>query len=144
MKLSTKCRYGARALVEIALHFGDTPAKRKDIAAIQGLSDSYLENILITLKTAGIIETVRGAKGGYILARLPERITLFDIVTALEGSLSLVDCLDKPDSCSKIDTCVTRDVWRRVQEAEEEVLRNTTLRDLMDKRNRVPEIDYVI
>ncbi|MFW5775639.1 MAG: RrF2 family transcriptional regulator [Chitinivibrionales bacterium] len=144
MKLSTKCRYGARALVEIASHFGDAPAKRKDIAQIQGLSDSYLENILITLKNAGIIDTVRGAKGGYVLSRPPEKITLLDVVQALEGSLAPVECLQKPSACSRTGDCVTRDVWRRVQQAEEEVLRNTTLKDLIDKRNSVPEIDYVI
>ncbi len=144
MKLSTKCRYGARALVEIAESYGDRPAKRKDIAQVQGLSDSYLENILITVRNAGIIETVRGARGGYVLSRPPEKVTLLEVVRALEGSLSPVECLEKPGVCAKTKACITRDVWRRVQEAEEEVLRGTTLQDLIDKKKNVPEIDYVI
>jgi Rrf2 family protein len=105
MKLSAKARYRLRAITEIAKSYGGAPAKRKDIAEKQGLSDSYLENILIVLKNIRLIETTRGSNGGYVLCRPPSQISVLEIVEALEGQLDLVECVFSAKSCEKSD-CV--------------------------------------
>jgi Rrf2 family protein len=134
MKFSTKCRYGARAILEIAKNYEKGPVKRKDIVKNQQISDSYLENILISLRNNGIIDTLRGAKGGYMLRRPPEEITFLEVVLALEGSLAPVDCLDNPALCDKIAQCPTRDIWRKIHVAKEKVLKNVTLKELVENR----------
>ncbi len=144
MKMSTKCRYGARAVVEIARYYEDGPVKRRDIAKNQDISDSYLENILIALKNAGIIDTIRGANGGYMLRRPPEEINLLEIITALEGSLALVECVENPSTCDRVKQCSTRGVWIKLQKAKEDVLKNIYIKELVDheKKSFVP--DYSI
>ncbi|MBD3393691.1 MAG: Rrf2 family transcriptional regulator [Chitinivibrionales bacterium] len=136
MKLSTRCRYGSRALVEIGRNYGHGPTKRKDICKNQELSDSYLENILIALKTAGILDTIRGARGGYVLCRPPSRVTMYDIAIALEGSQAAVECLDNDAMCSRTGACATQDVWRAVRLAEERILKETTVEDLVTREKR--------
>ena len=133
LKLSTKCRYGSRAIVEIAKNFEKMPTKRKDIAKTQGISDSYLEDILIPLKNAGLITAIRGAKGGFRLARAPHEINLLHVITALDGPICTVECLCYSGSCERSGKCVTRSVWKRVQDAQEDVLREVTLQDLIDE-----------
>jgi Rrf2 family cysteine metabolism transcriptional repressor len=133
LKLSTKCRYGARAIVEIARSYGKFPTKRKDIAESQNISESYLENILISLKKHGIIGTIRGSQGGYVLNRTPSDVTLFEVVQALEGSLAPVECLEKSAKCERIAVCTTRNVWKELMEAQEKVLRSITLQNLLDR-----------
>ena len=108
MKLSTKSRYGLRAVIEIAKTYGSAPAKRKSVASNQGISDSYLENILIVLKNNRIIETTRGVNGGYILSRSPKEITILEIVNSLEGPLDLVECVSSNATCSKTETYTSR------------------------------------
>ena len=103
MKLSTKCRYGTRAMIEIARHYNEGPVKRKDISRSQKISSAYLENILIALKSQNLIRTVRGADGGFILANSPSSITMFQIVSALEGPIVPVECVDKSDACKQFD-----------------------------------------
>ena len=129
MKLSTKARYGLRAITEIAKSYGGAPAKRKEIAEKQGLSDSYLENILIVLKNIRIIETTRGSNGGYVLCRAPSEISVLEIVEALEGPLELVECVSSSKNCEKSNRCSARMVgasyrlWRKSLSAK-------TLQDL--------------
>ncbi len=144
MKMSTKCRYGARAVMEIARYYEDGPVKRRDISKNQNISDSYLENILIALKNAGIIDTIRGANGGYMLRRPPEEINLLEIITALEGSLALVDCVENPSMCDRVEQCATRVVWIKLQKVKEGVLKETTIKEMVDheKKSFVP--DYTI
>ncbi len=144
MKLSTKCRYGARAVLEIARNYRDGPIKRRDIVKSQQISDSYLENILITLKNGGVINTIRGANGGYLLCRPPKEITLFEIVTLLEGSLAPVECLDNISVCAKTDKCATRVVWDRLRKAKEDVLKDVTVQDLVDLEDKPAKSDYSI
>lgn len=144
MRLSTKCRYGARAIVEIAKNYEKGAMKRKDIAQNQKISDSYLENILIALKNGGIIDTIRGANGGYILRREPAKITLLEVVNVLEGSLAPVECIDNPQNCEKIDTCSTRMAWKRLMDAKEQVLGSITIQELVDYENNQQAIDYTI
>jgi Rrf2 family transcriptional regulator, cysteine metabolism repressor len=143
LKLSTKCRYGARAILEIAKNYGKRPTKRKDIAHTQEISESYLENILLALKSNGLIDTVRGAQGGYELGRSPSGITLFQIVEALEGSLDLVDCLADSSACGRVGECAMRGVWSNLKKAMEETLSCVTLQDLLDK-NRSEALSFCI
>lgn len=134
MKLSTKTRYGLRAVVSIAkVSSSGTPAKRKAIAAEQDISESYLENILIILKNNRIIEATRGANGGYVLSRTPETVTVLEIINALEGSIDLVRCIASPSQCVKSDNCAARSVWKELSESWNSTLGNITLKDLMER-----------
>ncbi len=144
MKLSTKCRYGSRAVLEIARNIDRGPIKRKDIVKSQMISDSYLENILISLKNSGIIDTIRGANGGYLLRRSPSEITLLEIVNALDGTLSPVECIDNPSSCERTVRCATRNAWKRLKEAQEEVLRSITVQELLEFEKKAFVVDYCI
>lgn len=144
MKLSTKCRYGSRAIMEIARTSKNGPVKRKDIVKNQQISDSYLENILIALKNGGVIDTIRGASGGYLLRRPASDITLLEVVNILDGSLSPVECLDNPSICIRSQRCATRVAWGKMKKAKEEVLRSITIKELLDyeKEKYIP--DYSI
>ena len=143
MKLSTKTRYGTRAIIEIAKNHTIKPTKRKDIVATQGIPDSYLENILISLKNSGIIDTIRGAKGGFIMRREPKDVSLLDIFNALEGSLAPVDCTLHED-CTYTNECITRPIWKELLEAQQAVLSKHTIQALVDKDKQVQHNDYSI
>jgi Rrf2 family cysteine metabolism transcriptional repressor len=144
MRLSTKCRYGLRAVVDIACRYGTSPAKRKDIARKQGLSSSYLENILLILRNHKIVETTRGVNGGYVLCRTPSNITVYEIINALEGPLSLTECVEKPMSCNRTSSCATRYVWCELAGAMQSVLLKITLQDLIDHEKKSGVTDYTI
>lgn len=134
MKLSTKGRYGVAAVYELALHYGEGPISLKSIAANQGISEHYLEQLICTLRNAGFVTSVRGAQGGYILAKNPAHITVGDIITTMEGPIALVDCLltDASDNsyCEKASACVTRGVWAKVCDSINGVLNSISLADL--------------
>ena len=121
MKLSSKCRYGIRAVIEIARNYRKRPTKRKEIAASQDLDDSYLENILIDLKNKNIVGAIRGAKGGFVLKKAPEEITMLYVIESLQGDLSPVECLCTPSICDRVENCVTRPVWQKMKDAQEGV-----------------------
>jgi len=145
MKLSTKARYGLRAVIEIAKTYGSqVPAKRKDIARIQEISDSYLENILIVLKNNRILETTRGASGGYVLCREPSKITVYEIVTALEGPLDFVDCVGNAASCNKTATCAAHTVWKELADHWREALEKLSLKDMLDREKSLGAHNYSI
>ncbi len=132
MKLSTKGKYGVRALFEIARNFGRGPLTIKEIAERQRISLSYLEQILHKLGKAGIIESVRGPHGGYLLARKPSDLTIGDVVRSLEGPIALSHCLEPGDArCYQADDCVARMVWARVGEKIEEALDGITFEHLL-------------
>ena len=116
LKLSTKGRYGARLMIELAGNYADGPLPLKDIAERQNLSKGYLEHIIPLLWSAGLIKSVRGPGGGYILSRPPDSITLLEILTALEGSLDPVDCISDPEICTRTGICASRDVWIDLKE----------------------------
>ncbi|AEB12127.1 RrF2 family transcriptional regulator [Marinithermus hydrothermalis] len=136
MWVSTKAQYGLRALVEIGLR-GPGPVPLKDVAEAQEISQHYLEQIAAALRRAGFIRSVRGAKGGYRLARSPENITALEVVEAMEGSLAPVSCLEDPESCWQVGHCSTENLWKRVDAAMREVLGKTTLRDLIEERRLI-------
>ncbi len=130
LKLSTKGRYGLRAMIELAQSSGDTPILMGDIANNQGFSRKYLHTLLTALKDAGLVKSVRGAKGGYLLAKDPEAIKVGDIFNALEGASAVIDCLDNGESCPRSSSCIARGVWRDLNNAIVDVLNGTTLADL--------------
>ena len=111
MKLSTRGRYGTRLMVDLAQHYADGPVSLAEIAKRQDLSAKYLEQLIILLKGAGLIRSVRGRRGGYMLARRPEEINVGEIVETLEGKLSVVDCVLEPEQCYRAADCPTRDIW---------------------------------
>lgn len=146
MRLSTKTRYGTRAVIEIASQHGNLPVKRKTIVNRQNIPDSYLENILLILKANGIINTKRGASGGYVLSRDPQEITLLEIVNIFEGSLGPVDCVDNSEICKRCEFCSTRDVWIELKEAQEKVLRNIKISNLVSREKEKEQLlaNYII
>lgn len=133
MWVSTRAQYGLRALVEIALA-GSAPTSLKVVAARQSLSHAYLEQLLSQLRRAGIVESVRGAQGGYRLALPPDEVPALRIVEVLEGGLAPVVCIDDDDACERIGACSTEALWRRVHDAVRRELSATTLADLIRER----------
>lgn len=136
MKLSTKGRYGVTALYELAMHYGEGTVSLKSIAHNQGISENYLEQLISTLRQAGLVKSVRGAQGGYQLSRPPEEITIGEIITTMEGPIALVDCLlasgdELAEYCDRSGQCVTRGVWEKVCDSISAVLNAITLQDLL-------------
>jgi Rrf2 family transcriptional regulator, cysteine metabolism repressor len=138
MKLSTKGKYGVRAVFEIACHYGNGPISIKEIAERQGISFSYLEQILHKLAKAGLIDSVRGPAGGYLLARQPSELTIGDIVRVLEGPIALSHCLEPGESadCYQADDCVARMVWAKVGAKIEEALDSISFNDLLQRKQK--------
>ena len=134
MKISTKGRYGTRALLDMALHQSNEPVALKDIAARQQFSLPYLEHLIAPLIAGGIVRSVKGPKGGVVLAKNPEKIKLSEIIQLLEGSTAPVECVDNPGMCSRSEFCVTRDVWEEVKNATNKVLESTTLENLVERQ----------
>ena len=134
MRLSTKGRYGARLMVELALNYGKGSVLLKDIAKRQEISQGYLEHIIPPLKAAGLIKSNRGAHGGYALTKVPSKITLKDVVFTLEGSLTPVECVDNTQVCNRVPYCVTRDAWKELGSKISETLDSITLKDLVEKQ----------
>lgn len=137
MKLSTKITYGVRALFDIAYHSRGLPAKVADIARRQGISPRYIEQIFISFKKKGIIKTVRGPKGGYLLAREPGDISLGDIIRSIEGNIEIVSC--KPVSseganeCKIRKQCVTAPIWNELNEKISSFFDSITIEDLCER-----------
>ena len=132
LSLTTKSRYAARMLVFLA---GRAEAARQEIAAAEDLSPSYVEQILLQLKTAGLVKSMRGAKGGFALARDPAEITVAEVVRIMEGATALVPC--QSGACARAGECVTRPVWRKVADAIDQVLATVSIAELADQAARV-------
>ncbi len=137
MKLSTRTRYGIRAVLALAESYGKEPVQLKHIAAQQQISVKYLEQLMTMLKSTGIVSSVRGSKGGYILARPPNNITLSDCFNSLEGSVITVECVKNEDYCSRADNCSAREVWAEVDKAVRTVLQSTTLKDVISRTRHI-------
>jgi len=144
MKLSTRGRYGTRALLELALHHGKGPVPLKDIAQSQQISLPYLEHLITPLIAGGIVWSIRGARGGVSLARPPEEIRLSEVLQLLEGSIALVECVNDPKYCSRSDFCVTRDIWGELKKVMDGVLESTTLQDLVERQKRKGQSEEVM
>ena len=133
MKLSTKTRYGTRALLDLALNYGKGTVSVREIAARQDVSPKYLEQLLASLRAAGLVRSVRGAQGGYILTEPPDQINLREIHDVFEGTEGLVECTTSPDICDRTDFCAIQDIWARMYAACIGVLESTTLEDLVNR-----------
>ncbi len=144
MKLSTRTRYGVRAILELAMSGNKGPLQLKIIAQRQDISVKYLEQLMVVLKTAGFVRSIRGSKGGYMLAKAPEQIELIDVLHCLEGTVITVECVDNKDYCTRAEDCAARDLWVKVQKAIEDVLRSMTLQDLANRPKEKKALNYQI
>lgn len=131
MKLSTKSRYSARILIELARHHHDLPLQTGKISEKQGIPVKYLEQLITVLRKAGLIESFRGPKGGHKLATAPSNISLGQIVRLFEGQTELVTCITEPDNCSMSDECTLRNAWKDATEALYEKLDAITIESLL-------------
>jgi len=122
-------------MIELAMHYGEGPVDIKDIAHRQGIPEKYLGNLILPLKTAGLIHSTRGAHGGYALSRPPASINMSDVLGALEGSLSLAECVDDPKTCPRSKGCPSRDVWLALSEKMVETLKSLSLKELAEREN---------
>ena len=136
MKLSTRGRYGTRALLELALHQGEGPVLLKDIAHRQQISLRYLEHLMTPLIAGGIVRSTRGARGGVSLTKPPEEIRLSEVIQLLEGSVAPAECISNPGICTRSELCVTRDIWSELKKAMNGILESTTLQDLVERQKR--------
>ncbi|WP_347487701.1 RrF2 family transcriptional regulator [Desulfoscipio sp. XC116] len=133
MRLSTRGHYGLKAMFDLAEHFGTEPTPLKTVAERQNISDNYLEQLIAILRKAGLVKSVRGSQGGYILARNPDSITVGDIIRAMEGPIAPVDCVSEvePTECDQAEFCITRVVWTRVRDKLAEVMDSISLADML-------------
>lgn len=138
MWVSSKGEYGLRALFDLAQHYGQGAVQTRDIARRQDIPESYLSQLLLTLRKAGFIVSQRGPQGGHSLARPPAQIDLAEVVTALESTTAPLRCVEEgvERECRLWDRCVLRDVWQEVKQAADGVLSSTTLHDLCQRRIR--------
>lgn len=138
MRISTRGRYGLRALVDIALNNPTKITTLRSIAENQKLSESYLEQVFTNLRKAGLVIAIRGAQGGYKLGRPADRITVAEILKTLEGPLAPVHCVgsDVVQQCDRENTCITRPFWEDLNKVINDFLENTTLQDLVDQANQ--------
>jgi Rrf2 family protein len=130
MKVSTKARYGLRVMIALANRYGQEPVYLKDIAHEQELSEKYLSRIVMDLRSAGLLDAFRGANGGYVLARAPNKITVAQVVNVLED-MTPVECVKDAAVCGRVETCSANEVWRRVDRAIQDTLGSITLEDML-------------
>ena len=148
MKISTKGRYGLRILMDLALNQSEKPRLIRDIAKSQQISEKYISRLVIALRKAGMIRSVRGVNGGFHIAKKPEDITLLDVIEVMEGPLSIVDCVSAPKRCKISENCAPREVWCKLNEDIRDLMRGTTLADVLasyDRQNALNgNTDYCI
>lgn len=140
MRLSTRGRYGTRLMVDLAQHFTEGPIPLAEIAKRQDLSAKYLEQLIILLKGAGLIRSARGRRGGYMLARKPQEISVGEIVETLEGKLAVVDCVSEPDLCYRSPECPTREIWVGLTDVLKKLLFSLSLDDVLRKSTAIENL----
>jgi Rrf2 family iron-sulfur cluster assembly transcriptional regulator len=143
MKLSTRSRYGLRMLLDMAEHCHEGPVQIGSIAKRQDISVKYLEQLIIPLKKAHYINSVRGPKGGHLLAKPADQITVGEIVKILEGGINLCDCISDPDSCDRHENCPTRSIWKDATEAMYHNLDTITLSEMIGRGKERPAGEHV-
>lgn len=144
MKLSTRTRYGIRAILELAENDDKRPLQLRIIAQHQDISIKYLEQLMAILRSAGFVRSIRGAKGGYMLAKPPNQIKLSDVFDCLEGYVTTVECVEDKKYCERADDCIVRQVWTQVQEAIRNVLLSITVQDLVNRDKDKKMLNYQI
>ncbi|MBX6394752.1 MAG: Rrf2 family transcriptional regulator [Alicyclobacillaceae bacterium] len=140
MRLSNRTEYGLRALVTLAERSGGSPMSTRQIAEIEGIPEPFLDQIMVLLRRAGIVKSVRGANGGFLLAHPPDQVYIGDVVKVLEGSLVLIGCVGEDETlwCDRMPTCHTRKVWVKLSEGIEKALRGMTLADVIESEEPQP------
>ena len=133
MKLSTRGRYGTRLMIELSRHYGHGPINMSQISKNQNIPVKYLEQLVIPLKKANLIKSVRGPKGGHMLARPPERISIWELLELLESQFTFADCLKDPNLCKNTATCPVRPVWGKALNIMMKHFKETTLKDILEK-----------
>ncbi len=144
MKLSTRTRYAVRAIIELAQNEEQRPLQLKIIAERQDISVKYLEQLMTVLRSGGFVRSIRGSKGGYVIAKPPEQIRLNEVLYCLEGPISTVECVDNEDYCGRAADCAARQVWTKVEEAIDNVLKSISLKDLVDQIKNNENLFYQI
>lgn len=142
MKVSTRGEYGVRAMVALARHYGEGPLSIADIARESSVPPAYLEQLIAPLRRASLVNSKRGARGGYMLARAPEAVRIGDIYRVMEGPVAPMDCVSEnveDQTCPLIEGCETRPVWLKVRDSIVEALDSTTLADLAGQKSRSAE-----
>ena len=137
MRLSTRSRYGTRMMQDLAEHCDKGPTRLGEIAKRQDISVKYLEQLIIPLKQGNFIRSVRGPKGGHVLARPPEEITVGQIVKVLEGGTELTGCIGNPGECGRSGSCLTRCIWKDVSKAVYDTLQSITLATMLEMEKGV-------
>ena len=137
MRLSTKARYGAKAMLDIAINYEKGPVSLKSLAQRQHVSVKYMEQLIPLLKLAGLVRSIRGAGGGYTLSKDAHLINLRDIIDALEGSMFPVDCVDNPETCDRAKKCVTHVIWKEIQDTINNMLDSLTLADMVERQLKI-------
>ena len=132
MKLSTRSRYGTRLMLDLAQRYDEGPVQISDIAKRQDISVKYLEQLIIPLKKLHFIKSFRGPRGGHMLARSPDEITVGEIVKVLEGEIDLASCVKRPEECNKSSDCLTRGVWKEATRAMFDKLNSVTLANMIE------------
>ena len=140
MNISTKIRYGARAMLELASHYGEGPIELKEIARKENISLKYLEQVINPLRMAGLVKAIRGSRGGYSLAKSPSEICLYDLIETLEGPLNLTECLHDSKVCQKVPSCVTREIWKEVSDTISKIFYSVTLEDMVNRKREKEEL----
>ena len=133
MKISTKGRYGLRILIDLATHDPAKPRLVRDIAESQQISEKYISRLIIDLRRARLVRSVRGMKGGFFLARSPKEITLLDILETMEGTISIVDCVMAPEKCAHNNDCTARGIWLRLNDGIRDLMRNITFEQILQE-----------
>ncbi len=141
MKVNTKVRYGLRAILQIAEGYGQDPVPISAISESQEISGKYLEQVVGTLRKSGLIISRKGVRGGYLLARSPEEINLWEIITALDSHTTLVDCVLEPDICDRSDDCLTRSIWKLLSARMEEFWSSFKLSDLLKTMHETGDVN---
>jgi Rrf2 family transcriptional regulator, iron-sulfur cluster assembly transcription factor len=132
MKLSTRSRYGTRMMLDLAQHYDEGPVQIGAVSKRENISVKYLEQLIIPLKRANFIKSVRGPKGGHMLAKPPEEITVGEIVSILEGGINLSNCIGNPEVCDRTTRCLTRGVWEEATKAMYDKLNSVTLSKMIN------------
>lgn len=143
VKISTKGRYGLKAMFDLALHYGDGPISLSSIAERRKISLSYLEQLVSQLKKAGVVDSIRGAQGGYLLSDKPENISVGQVLRALE-QLAPVDCVKEDHSCESAEACVTRVVYKKILDSILETVNGITLQDMLDDYSNKKHEGFIV
>lgn len=142
MRLSTRAEYGLRAMYELARQYGQGPISLRSIAEEQGISENYLEQLIAVLRKSGLVESVRGPQGGYMLASPPEIITVGDVVRVVEGPIAPMECVNESSEaigCGRAGTCASRIIWEKVRDSINEVLDGFSLLDMVREAEKLCE-----